>query len=39
LARNNVANVLNELIVVPVTRTIRGLGTEVVLTSRDGVSY
>ena len=37
LARNDVANVLNELLVVPVTRTIRGLGTEAVLTSRDGM--
>ena len=37
LARNDVANVLNEIIVVPITRTIRGLATEVVLTSRDGM--
>jgi mRNA interferase MazF len=35
LARNDAAAVLNELIVVPVTRTVRGLATEVVLTSRD----
>jgi mRNA interferase MazF len=37
LARNDVADVLNEIIVVPVTRTIRGLATEVILTSRDGM--
>jgi mRNA interferase MazF len=37
LARNDVADTLNELIVVPVTRTVRGLATEVVLTARDGM--
>ena len=37
LSRNEVADALNEVIVVPVTRTIRGLETEVVLTSEDGV--
>lgn len=37
LARNDVTNTLNELIVVPVTRTVRGLATEVVLTARDGM--
>ena len=29
---------LNEVIVVPATRTIRGIDTEVVLTSEDGMS-
>ena len=37
LARNDATNVLNEIIVVPITRTIRGIATEVVLTSRDGM--
>lgn len=37
LARNDATEVLNEIIVVPITRTIRGLATEVVLTSRDGM--
>jgi mRNA interferase MazF len=37
LARTEVAASLNELIVVPVTRTIRGLSTEVVLTEDDGM--
>ena len=37
LSRNEVADALNKVIVVPVTRTIRGLETEVVLTSEDGV--
>lgn len=37
LARNDVADVLNEIIVVPITRTVRGLATEVILTSRDGM--
>ena len=37
LSRNAVIAHLNELIVVPVTRTIRGLATEVVLTEEDGL--
>jgi mRNA interferase MazF len=37
LTRNEVIGRLNEFIVVPVTRTIRGLTTEVVLTSDDGM--
>ena len=37
LARDEVADVLNELVVVPVTRTIRGLATEVILTQADGM--
>lgn len=37
LSRNEVIDHLNEIIVVPVTRTIRGLTTEVVLTEDDGL--
>jgi mRNA interferase MazF len=37
LTRSAVVEHLNELIVVPVTRTIRGLTTEVVLTPADGM--
>jgi mRNA interferase MazF len=37
LSRNEVIDHLNEIIVVPVTRTIRGLATEVVLTPDDGM--
>lgn len=37
LTRNEVIESLSELIVVPVTRTIRGLSTEVVLTQADGM--
>ena len=37
LARDEVASVLNEIIVVPVTRTVRGLATEVVLSTEDGM--
>jgi mRNA interferase MazF len=37
LTRNVVADSLNELIVVPITRTLRGLSTEVVLTEDDGM--
>jgi mRNA interferase MazF len=37
LTRNKVIDRLNEIIVVPVTRTIRGLTTEVVLTPDDGM--
>ncbi|HJT68095.1 MAG TPA: type II toxin-antitoxin system PemK/MazF family toxin [Pyrinomonadaceae bacterium] len=37
LTRDEVIDRLNELIVVPITRTIRGLTTEVVLTAEDGM--
>jgi mRNA interferase MazF len=37
LTRGDVIDRLNEIIVVPVTRTIRGLKTEVVLTPDDGM--
>lgn len=37
LTRDEVIDRLNEIIVVPVTRTIRGLTTEVVLTPEDGM--
>ena len=37
LTRNEVVDRLNEIIVAPVTRTIRGLSTEVVLTRDDGM--
>jgi len=37
LTRNTVINRLNEIIVEPATRTIRGLTTEVVLTPEDGM--
>lgn len=37
LTRNEVIDQLNEIIVVPVTRTIRGLATEVILTLDDGM--
>ena len=37
LARDEVVQVLNEIVVVPVTRTIRGLATEVILTDADGM--
>ena len=37
LTRNEVMDHLNEIIVVPVTRTIRAITTEVVLTSDDGM--
>ena len=37
LTRNDVIDHLNEIIVVPATRTIRGLTTEVVLTIDDGM--
>jgi len=36
LTRDEIIDRLNEIIVVPVTRTIRGLTTEVVLTPDDG---
>jgi mRNA interferase MazF len=37
LTRNEVIDSLNEIVVVPITRTIRGLATEVVLTPDDGM--
>ena len=37
LTRNEVIDQLNEIIVVPVTRTIRGVATEVILTPDDGM--
>jgi mRNA interferase MazF len=37
LTRNDVIEQLNEIIVAPATRTIRGLMTEVVLTMADGM--
>jgi mRNA interferase MazF len=37
LTRNEVIDHLHEIIVVPVTRTIRGLSTEVLLSPEDGM--
>ena len=37
LSRNEVTDHLNDIIVVPVTRTIRGLTTEMLLSSDDGM--
>ena len=37
LTRDEVIDYLNEIIVIPITRTIRGLATEVVLTPNDGM--
>lgn len=37
LTRDEVIDHLNEIIVVPITRTIRGLATEVMLTHDDGM--
>jgi mRNA interferase MazF len=37
LSRDSVLPCLNEVIVVPATRTIRGIDTEVVLTEDDGM--
>jgi mRNA interferase MazF len=37
LTRTSVIDLLNEIIVVPATRTIRGLATEVVLSASDGM--
>jgi mRNA interferase MazF len=37
LTRNEVIDALNEIIVVPATRTIRGLETEVLLSPEDGM--
>ena len=36
LTRDSVIETLNELIVAPATRTIRGLATEILLSSADG---
>ncbi|MEW6743935.1 MAG: type II toxin-antitoxin system PemK/MazF family toxin [Planctomycetota bacterium] len=37
LSREAVVDLLNEIIVVPATRTVRGLASEVVLTQQDGM--
>ena len=37
LTRDEVIDRLNEIVVVPATRTIRGLATEVILTPEDGM--
>ena len=37
LTRDEVIEALNEVIVVPATRTIRGIATELVLTTADGM--
>jgi len=37
LTRNDVIDQLNEIIVVPATRTVRGLATEVILSPEDGM--
>jgi len=37
LTRNEIIDRLNEIIVVPATRTIRGLTSEVILTAADGM--
>jgi mRNA interferase MazF len=37
LTRPNVIDHINEVIVVPITRTIRGINTEVILTEEDGM--
>lgn len=37
LSRDSVIDVLNEIIVVPATRTIRGISSEVLLTAEDGI--
>lgn len=37
LTRADIINTLNEIIVVPATRTIRGIESEVVLTADDGM--
>ena len=37
LTRDEVIEKLNEIIVAPITRTIRGLSTEVLLTEEDGM--
>ena len=37
LARDEIVDRLNEIIVAPATRTIRGLSSEVILTAEDGM--
>jgi mRNA interferase MazF len=37
LTRDDVIDSLNEIIVVPATRTIRGIGTEVIVSEADGM--
>ena len=37
LTRNDVIDQLNEIIVAPATRTIRGLATEIILSPEDGM--
>ena len=37
LTRSELVGRLNEVIVVPATRTIRGISTEIILTSEDGI--
>ena len=37
LTRDTVVDTLNEIVVVPATRTVRGIATEVVLTLDDGM--
>ncbi|MEK6607111.1 MAG: type II toxin-antitoxin system PemK/MazF family toxin [Myxococcota bacterium] len=37
LARDDVLDALNEIIVVPATRTVRGLASEVLLATEDGM--
>jgi mRNA interferase MazF len=37
LSRDSVVDVLNEVIVVPATRTVRGISTELILTAADGM--
>ena len=37
LARQEITDVLNEIIVVPATRTVRGIATEVLLAPEDGM--
>ena len=37
LTRGEVVDTLNEIIIVPVTRTVRGISTEVVLTPEEGM--
>lgn len=37
VSRDEVAEKLNEVIVVPITRTVRGLATEVILQESDGM--
>jgi mRNA interferase MazF len=39
LTRSTVVDTLNEIIVVPATRTVRGLATEVLLSDNDGMPH